>query len=170
MSVLIEENKTTDIIMIQEPYWGFIKHVVSSVDANGVPYGSMGFNPGVASWVSPERIPYKQTVAHRNFVCLGAHKDMRSVIFVHKWLLPFKLRIRSDIIKHNDMTLIESKTEAGYIWILNIYNDSDIHAALGYLQGSKEQLQQAAHKIHVIAGDFNVHHPVWGGDGIRITH
>ena len=60
MTVLLSENQNADLIHVQEPYWGFIKNVVTSVDANGVPYGSMGFTPGAAGWSAPEGIPYEQ--------------------------------------------------------------------------------------------------------------
>ena len=43
MRIVLETYQTYDSIQVQEPYWGFIKHVVMLVDASGVPYGSMVF-------------------------------------------------------------------------------------------------------------------------------
>ena len=52
MRIVLETYQTYDIVQVQEHFWGFIKHVVTSVNASGVPYGSMGFNPGAAAWSS----------------------------------------------------------------------------------------------------------------------
>ena len=54
MHYLLETHKESDIILVQEPYWGFIKSVVTGVDANGVAFGSMGFTPQAAQWSSKE--------------------------------------------------------------------------------------------------------------------
>ncbi|KAJ3550436.1 hypothetical protein NM688_g5079 [Phlebia brevispora] len=158
-SALLERYRTTDVILIQEPYWGFIKNVATSIDANGVPFGSMGWTPAAGAWDQDTGIPYEQTIASRYFTCIGASPTTRVCIFLNKRLRFQKVRVRHDLIQHDDVLLIEVELDKEPFFILNAYNDSDTHAALVEL----ERFVMHPHPdIHVLAGDFNLHHELWG--------
>ncbi|KAJ3527026.1 hypothetical protein NM688_g8183 [Phlebia brevispora] len=164
MIALLERYRTTDVILIQEPYWGFIKNVASSIDANGVPFGSMGWTPAAGTWDQDTGIPYEQTIASRHFTCIGVSPATRVCIFLNKRLRFQKVRVRTDLIKHDDVLLVEVELDKEPFFILNAYNDSDTHAALLEL----ERFVMHPHPdIHVLAGDFNLHHELWGGPGTQ---
>lgn len=57
-------------------------------------------------------------------------------------------------------------TSAGELHIINIYNDQRYAAALGLLQDilPPPRLQRQQKVSYLVLGDFNLHHPVWGGD------
>ena len=143
MHVLLESHRDHDIIFVQEPYWGFIKNVVNSKDNN-----------------KDKGVPYFQTAGHSNFVCLGASEKSRVCTFVHKRLTTQKHKVRNDLVKHKDILLIEITMAISTIRMLNVYNDSRTHAALGYLTNRVEQIPE----VHIMTGNFNLHHQMWGGE------
>ena len=112
---LLEQYRTRDVIFVQEPYWGFIKNVATSVDANGVPFGSMGFTPEAAGHTQSDGIPYDNTIAHTNFICLGAKEGSRVCTFIHKRLLDQRVRLRTDLVNHPDAMCVEFTTTVGTI-------------------------------------------------------
>ena len=55
-------------------------------------------------------------------------------------------------------------TPHGVVTFLNVYNDPRTHAAVNFLRDRVDRLPP----IQILAGDFNLHHQMWGGE--QITH
>ena len=144
-TLFLEQHHTADFVFVQEIYWGAIKTVASSVSADGE--------------------VYRNTVAHREFLVLGAHEQSRVAVYVHRRWQHCLPRLRDDLIRHNDVICVTLTTPTGPLTVLNVYNDAQ-RSALHYLQGRAELLPPLA----VVAGDFNLHHRLWGGDDVRREH
>lgn len=64
-----------------------------------------------------------------------------------------------------DCQEVRIKTElSGELRIINVYNDQQHGAALRLLQEMLPPTREQQGVSYLILGDFNLHHPVWGGD------
>lgn len=96
------------------------------------------------------------------------HKDTRVCFFVNNRMA------RSDWNAHfpsPDLCTLSLKTRDGDIQVHNVYNPSPFSPrmrAVGTLETLRQQLQMPGQ--HIIVGDFNLHHPWWGGPSIPTQH
>lgn len=111
LQLFLEKHyKWVDIVLVQEPYWGFIKKVASFKDEKGD--------------------DYENTTAHRQFLFLGENKNSRVLTCVNKRLTSLSPRINPSIIKHRDAHCLELNVpNRDTLCILNVYNDPDQYAA-----------------------------------------
>ncbi|KAI0995171.1 hypothetical protein K3495_g13010, partial [Podosphaera aphanis] len=95
----------------------------------------------------------------------------RTCIYVSKHLAVDKWRVETaPADAEGDITSISLRTNHGKVWVHSIYNPPPLHRAsrdLGTLQWIPQILAQDGH--HVLVGDFNLHHPRWGGKAV-VTH
>ena len=127
-----------DIVFVQEPPWRFMKKVPSSNNKDGD--------------------DYEHTVSHREFIIIGAAKENRVMTYIHKKWKHLTLKLNMSVANHSDIQCVElSMPNGDIICFLNVYNDPDQFKALEYL----EQRFDTMPDIHVMTGDFNLHHPVW---------
>ena len=124
-----------DIILIQEPWFGRIGiNVISGHDILGCP-------------------------SHPDWQCiLPPFGDLRPdvAIYIPKTHPSWSLKVQTDLISHPSILLVDISTLDNIFHILNIHNPSDclslpplIH--IPFPDGHKS----------IIAGDFNLHHPLW---------
>jgi hypothetical protein len=60
---------------------------------------------------------------------------------------------------------VRIKTESSReLRIINVYNDQQQGAALRLLQDKLPPVREQKGVSYLVMGDFNLHHPVWGGD------
>lgn len=110
---------------------------------------------------------YEQEITHRHFTFIEASKDSCVVTCVNKKWAHLSPKSATGLITHNNVQCIELSEKDGTTFrIINIYNDSKTNAGLDYLEQQVDHLPQ----IHVLAGDFNLHHPLWENlhDGSRL--
>lgn len=138
MHALLEQHQDADIICVQEPCWGYVKHIVSSTSKEGDPTNG--------------------TAHHRRFLTLGAAEASRVVVFVQreKWARASP-RVRSTSIKHDDVLCISISIDGSDFSFLNVYNDSRTAAALTAITDHAQNLP----RIDFMVGDFNIRHPMW---------
>lgn len=108
--MLLETNKDTDIICVQEIFWRHIKNVVSSKKDDGD--------------------AYYNTVGHKDFMCLGAKKESRVAVYINKRWAKASPQIRENIIKHNDIMVVIMHLLIGQFMFINVYNDSNTRTAV----------------------------------------
>lgn len=64
-----------------------------------------------------------------------------------------------------DCQEVRIKTESsGELRIVNVYNDQQQGAALRLLQDKLPSIREQEGVSYLVLGDFNLHHPAWGGD------
>lgn len=136
-SLLLEEFRGADVVCVQEIFWGHIKTVASST------------NPAGAS--------YENTVAHPDYLCLGASASSRIATYIHKRWASAQPTIRAGILAHNDVALVSLTLPRGAIHFLNVYNDPKTHAAVATVLDHVDRLPE----ITFMAGDFNLRHEMW---------
>ena len=83
----------------------------------------------------------------------------RVCIFVSK-----KLGEYNHLVHSRDCQEIRVKTESGELRIVNVYNDQQQGAALCLLQEKLLPVREQKEASYLVLGDFNLHHPAWGGD------
>ncbi|THH16914.1 hypothetical protein EUX98_g9226 [Antrodiella citrinella] len=130
-----------DVIFMQEISWGLIKRVPSAKE--------------------PEGDEFEHTTRHRNFMCLGAHKESSVCIHVNKRWEHLMPRLADNLIKHDDVCAVSLTTREGPQLLINVYNQPKTHAGSKYLEGRADRLPS----VLTIAGDFNLHSGVWGPSG-----
>lgn len=135
--VLLENNRDADIVFVQEPYKGFIKKIVSTE--------------------KPDGEEYCHTTAHRNFLCLGYSRKTRVLVYVNKRWREASPRVRTTLVKHDDVLCVSMRVDGTEMTFLNVYNDSHSFAGVTYLLERAPQLP----KISIMAGDFNLRDPLW---------
>ncbi|GJE94382.1 hypothetical protein PsYK624_105510 [Phanerochaete sordida] len=136
-SLLLEEFRDADIICVQEIYWGHIKTVASNTERDGV--------------------SYEDTIAHPNFICLGASSSSRVATYVHtKWAAACPA-IRLKLLAHQDTHLISMALPSGEFNFINCYNDSRTHSAVAAILDQADRLPNLAFMV----GDFNLRHAMW---------
>jgi endonuclease/exonuclease/phosphatase family metal-dependent hydrolase len=84
----------------------------------------------------------------------------RVCIFISK-----KMGEYTHLVHSRDYQEVRVKTESsGELRIVNVYNDQQHGAALHKLQETLPPLRGQKGVSYLILGDFNLHHPAWGGD------
>ena len=133
-------SSTFDIVLIQEPWFGFI-----------------GTNTSTGSDI-------RGTVAHRDWVCLippsppDSNPDV--LFYVRKHHPGFFASLRSDLSVFPCCGVLELSYENGpSAFIINIYNPSDSSALPTIRDLSFPSLCPV-----MVAGDFNLHHDLWSKD------
>ena len=146
---LLEKFRDYDIICIQEPFWGVIKKVATSKNKEGE--------------------EYFQTPTHRNFTCIGAHKDAGVVTYVNRRWRGGMPRNRTDLVKHNNAMLVALDVGDRVMHFLNVYNRPSGFANLEVYGSSViPYLTERTHRLpHItfMCGDFNSRHPMWDRRG-----
>ncbi len=118
----------------------------------------------------PWRNPFQHTTNHR----LAQHfelyyfpyKETRMCFFINKRLA---LSSWSVTIHSIDFITLELKTNDNrIIHIHNVYNPCQTSDNLSRLGEIQKVLQESRRNIeHIFLGDFNLHHPLWGGTGVE---
>ncbi|KAI0946824.1 hypothetical protein AcW1_010175 [Taiwanofungus camphoratus] len=149
-SILLERYRDTDIICVQEIFWGRIKNVASAKSRDGE--------------------AYENTSAHASFKCLGASKDSRVAVYVNKRWASASPQVVTHSVSHKDCLMVALKLPSGDFNVLNVYNDSNTFDAVRYLKTRVHALPPIA----CMCGDFNLRHPLWdaraAGSRVRPLH
>jgi endonuclease/exonuclease/phosphatase family metal-dependent hydrolase len=76
-----------------------------------------------------------------------------------------KIGEHTHLAHSRDCQEIRIKTElSGELRIVNVYNDQQQGAALRLLQETLPPIREQKGVSYLVLGDFNLHHPAWGGD------
>ena len=127
----------------------------------------------VVALQEPWRHPTENTsIKHPAYhlVFPDGHKG-RTCIYVSKLLAVGKWRVEKTPEADGDITSISMQTDIGKIYVNNIYNPppaSHSSKELGNLKHLPELLSKAGR--HILVGDFNLHHPRWGGPTVLGHH
>ncbi|KZV67104.1 DNase I-like protein, partial [Peniophora sp. CONT] len=134
---ILETNKDCDIIFVQEPYYGTIKHVPSPHD----PHGKELFGTQSApDWflLEVEDVRNSRVATYVNKRWKGAH-PMR----------------RIDIINHPHVLCVSLRFGDTDKLFLNVYGHPDSRSGIHALA------ELPARTFTCVAGDFNLHHSRW---------
>lgn len=82
-------------------------------------------------------LPHENTVGHRSFKCLGASKESRVAVYVHRRWSSASLQSLASRVSRRDVLLVSLRLPAGDLNFLNVYNDSDLHGAVQYFQSGR---------------------------------
>jgi hypothetical protein len=135
---LLETHLDADIVLVQECFYGYIKHVVSSTQSDGD--------------------EYRETVSHRNFSCLRIAGDKaRVAVYIHRRWAHTSPSIRTSLVSHRDILCITMQFSNKEFTFLNVYNESGTSAAVEHLINRVHHLPPIA----FMAGDFNLRHSKW---------
>jgi hypothetical protein len=140
-----------DIIMFQEPAWRGVRTQPSTTSR----MGDVAFGPPIHfSWKS-----YSESFDNRD----ESRPGPRVLTYINKRLDIFRPQLRTDIIKHRDISLVTlyinhpRDTTPHEFNILNVYNDGHTQAALHEL----EQVSNIFPKISICTRDFNIQDREW---------
>ena len=125
-----------DIILLQEPYWGYLRNIPSSVSRTGE--------------------EYRGTQAHPHWILVERGGPTRVATYINKRLAPLQPKLCSHLVDHPDILLISIPEGPRTLHILNVYNDSEC-SALKYLCEHMPTLPA----IDAMLGDFNLHSEIW---------
>ena len=132
-----------DLILLQEPSWGFIGRNRSDVNPNG---SSVMGSTAQQSW-------------HTYHPCLSSLSDPTfrpRVLAYSNRSSGATFSLRSDLVQHGDIMAIEVSRGPSSCLIVNLYND-ELNSAL--LQLYSMPFDRSSPTI--ITGNFNLHHPTW---------
>ncbi|PPQ92947.1 hypothetical protein CVT25_000111, partial [Psilocybe cyanescens] len=131
-----------DLIILQEPAWGYIGKVEGK-DVHG-PVALAGWTPIIPVTAPPPDFRPRTM----------AYSRTRS---------DFSLTLRTDILEDKDIQILDV-TQPGHdtITIINVYNDTPAqgHCILNRLRLLELSLDHPT----IITGDFNLHHTLWSTD------
>ena len=125
-----------DVLLIQEPYWGFLRNVPSAVSCTGE--------------------EYQGTQAHPHWILVERGGPTRVTTYINKRLAPLQPKLCTHIVDHPDLLLVSIPEGPRSIYILNVYNDAEC-SALHYLSEQMPTLPA----IDAMLGDFNLHSEIW---------
>ncbi|KAI0746613.1 Endonuclease/exonuclease/phosphatase, partial [Daedaleopsis nitida] len=128
-----------DILLVQEPYYGPIKAVVS----NSQPRGETLIG----------------TQIHPAWLLLETRSPARVCAYVNRELLDLRPQLCAHVVDHRDMLLMSLTVDRQVHYYLNVYND-ERSTALQWLQDHAADLPP----LDLIAGDFNLHSTAWEPD------
>ncbi len=140
-SILNLHAKEFDIVILQEPAWGFIGKA-DGKDING-PIGHSGWLP-----IIPTTNLTNTNTRPRTMTYYQRRPD-------------YTINLRTDILEDRDIQIIDIKqTNQPTTTIINVYNDTS------GLKGNcilKKLIQTEVPNDHptIITGDFNLHHELW---------
>ena len=136
-TILLEQFAgTAELIFIQEPYFGFIRRVASSTNADG------------------EEV--EGTQIHPSWSLLKRGGPTRVAVYVSKRLSYLMPKLRTDLVNHQDILLISLGEGDDLRYFMNVYNDGAC-LALDYIESRIHALPE----INITMGDFNLHSQVW---------
>ena len=135
LNVSSSGNFVADIILIQEPWFGRIGiDVISGHDILGCP-------------------------SHPDWQCiLPPFGNLRPdvAIYVPKSHPSWTIEVRTDLISHPSILLVDITTLDNTFHITNVYNPSDCSSLPPLVN-----IPFPDNHKSIIAGDFNLHHPLW---------
>jgi ribonuclease HI len=135
LSVSSSRPFTADIILIQEPWFGRIGiDVITGKDILGTP-------------------------SHRDWMCiLPTHGDLPPdvAIYVPKSRNGWQIQVRSDLFSHPSIIAVDIITGLDTFLLINVYNPADCSSL-----GPIIHFEPNRNIKCLIAGDFNLHHPLW---------
>ena len=132
-----------DLVLLQEPNWGFIGRARADHDPDGLTiFGTTSQRSWNAIHPSPTSI---------------SRSDFRPRVFAYtNRVSDATCTLRSDLIEHGDIMALEVHRKNLNCLIINLYNDEH-NTAVDLLY--RAALPQSTPTI--ITGDFNLHHPNW---------
>jgi hypothetical protein len=140
-----------DIILFQEPAWRGVRSQPSTTNRDGdVAHGP----PIHPSWNF-----YTEAYDNQNELRPGP----RVLTYINRRMDIFRPQLRTDIIKHRDVSLVTLYLKnprngiPNEFNILNVYNDGHTHAALHKLEEVRDNLPI----ITLCTGDFNIQDREW---------
>ena len=118
----------------------------------------------------PWRNPFQHTTNHRlaQFFELSyyLHKDTRVCFFINK-----RLALSSWLVTtySTDFSILEIWTkDSRIIHVHNVYNPCQTSRNGNVLAQIQKFLQETGGNVeNILLGDFNLHHPLWGGRGVE---
>ena len=142
-AILNDHVLSKDIILIQEPWTGFIGTGKSDTCSDGTPIFGM---PHQSSWNAflPTQISVDRS------------SNPRVAAYVNRRLKNCQISVRADISSHRDILILELRSRKRSLLIVNLYND-DHNTAVDALYA----LHLPGDVPTIITGDFNLHHPLW---------
>lgn len=135
-----------DILLIQEPAWGFMRHDPISGQEIAGPVALKGWNTILPVTSITPTSPHPRTLTY------------------YRQQLDFSITLRSDLMENRDIQILDvSQTGHPTTTIFNIYNDSpkgDL-CILNQLRLMDDIIPQHS---TILTGDFNLHHSSWAWD------
>lgn len=118
-------------------------------------------------WINPAN---KKTISLPGYyTVLPEAEHPRTVIYVSKEISSLHWSAKEH---SGDLVSIRIQTEGNPLNIHNCYNPSGPTSDhnLGTLPLAKQALQEREGEDHILLGDFNLHHPYWGGNTTQDQH
>jgi hypothetical protein len=143
--VLESMASSVDVILFQEPGWKGVHSQPSSTNKDG----EMACGPPIHPSWKPLMEVFDPTDSKR--------PRPRVLIYINNRMEQFKPQLRTDIIKHQDVTICTMHIKCPNYHVprefnmMNVYNDSN-NTALGVLELMEERFPPIA----ICAGDFNI--------------
>ena len=133
VQALLETQKDSDVILIQEPPWSEIWKVPSSSNSEGEPLISTSHH---SNWIMFGRYP------------MDSNDSPRVISYINICLSPLCFLLCKDIINHRDINFISFFNDNLYFFILNVYSDSSYTA----LKDTEVNIDNNL----IMTGDFNI--------------
>jgi Endonuclease-reverse transcriptase len=154
-ALLSQEAETSDIILFQEPWWGWIGGNISDKHTN--------LEAVMGTVQHPSWTPFLP------FQAAGSWRP-RAITFVAKAVLAqYSYSSRPDIISSEDVQCLEvaSCLNQDMLLIINVYNDPLLvnNGALTRILPFRLSTQIPI----IMAGDFNLHHLLWSAEGMATS-
>jgi exonuclease III len=117
-------------------------------------------------WINPHTSTPSSCKAANYYTCIRAKGNPRTMLYVSKALEEniWETKTYNDENGGGDITSIKITTQDQTYWIHNVYlapPESKTSRELGVLEHLPGLL--AIPGTHTVIGDFNIHHPTWGG-------
>lgn len=118
-------------------------------------------------WINPNN---GKTVSHPGYhTVLPEAKSPRTAIYISKEMSTLAWEVKE---YSSDLIAVVIQTETQKIQILNCYNptSSIYDRNTGTLPLLQEAIEEGAGQEQIVLGDFNLHHPTWGGNTAQDQH
>lgn len=163
--------------MIDNTRWNIIQYNVNKSKDKVQHHFLQELNPEIHQvitiqepWLNPNQYTTAKHPAYH--LVFPQHPGSRTCIYVSKRLDTAQWRKEdSPEGAGGDVTSISLQTAQGKVWVHSLYNPppgSHQSTELGTLKWIPEMLLPQGH--HIITGDFNLHHPRWGGQAVQSHH
>ena len=141
---ILENNKSFDILFIQEPSWSIICSIPSSVSEKGEDIiGTLHH----LSWIMFTRL----TIGNSEYSIVITYINVRLIK-----LCFYSEKTFSIIFNHWDINLISFFNHSIMCFIINVYSD-DQQTTLKYLKNTEVNLNN----VLIMIGDFNIRNNIW---------
>jgi Endonuclease-reverse transcriptase len=141
-----------DILLIQEPSWGFI--------GNDPDNGEEIYGPvALQGWNTILPVPAEA----------GSRTRPRTLTYF-KPRHDYAITLRSDILEDRDVQILDiNQANHDTVTVINIYNDTPkgVNCILNRLQHTDNVIRN---NPTAITGDFNMHHPLWSREDREANH